>query len=210
MTKHVVVGEGWAFEQACGLAREVMSSSAFLPFTSLDGYNFDIAALLQEYSPTETEVFVALDERAVNYSRQKLIAEVRLVGYRTFNLISPRANVDGSSRLMGNIYIGDSSTVAAGCVIGMGSWLDRRVTLDSEVKLGSCVTLRAAVTLSRQVEVGSGSTLGVGTLADERTLVGKHCEWLLGGRLPATLADRSFYDSLMPEGARVLAMGRVT
>ena len=45
------------------------------------------------YPAAESEVFVALDERAVNHARHKLIADIRLAGYRLFDIVSPQAIV---------------------------------------------------------------------------------------------------------------------
>lgn len=76
--------------------------------------------------------------------------------------------------------------------------------LERDVQVSAGVTLKAGVVLAQGVQVGRGTTLSSGTQALAGTVVGRQCEWLLGGRLPARLPDRSFFDALMPEGARVL------
>ncbi|MCC5089606.1 acetyltransferase [Xanthomonas campestris pv. raphani] len=204
MTRQIVAGTGWALDTAFELAGQLGLEPMRLPLTSTDGYNFDISSLRAEHPSEDTAVFVALDERAINYARQSLIAVVRLAGYRTFNLVSPSAVVEPGVRLMGNVLVGPGCSIASGCTLGMGSWLDRQVVLDRDVKLGSCVSLRAGVLLAEQVQIGTGSTLSAGSIACARTQVGKHCEWLLGGQLPAALADRSFFDGLLVDGARIL------
>ncbi|MCS3810972.1 acetyltransferase [Xanthomonas sp. 4461] len=204
MTRQIVAGSGWALDTAFDLAGQLGLAPMRLPLTSTDGHNFDISSLRAEHPSEATEVFVALDERAINYARQSLIAAVRLAGYRTFNLVSPNAVVEPSVRLMGNVLIGPGCSIASGCNLGMGSWLDRQVVLDRDVKLGSCVSLRAGVLLAEHVQIGTGSTLSAGSIACAHTQVGKHCEWLLGGQLPAVLADRSFFDALLVDGARIL------
>ncbi|MGE8411718.1 MAG: acetyltransferase [Pseudomonas sp.] len=204
MTRHIVLGEGWAFEHACQMATELDLPHAQHRLLSADRYNFQLDEFIGEYSAQDFEVFVALDERAVNYSRHKLIAQVRLAGYRLFNLVSPRSIVEPSAVLQGNVYVGAGCNLAADTVLGLGSWLDRQVTLDCSVQLGACVTLQAGVILGRGVEIGRGSTLSSGSFAMAGTKVGRHCEWLLGGKLPEVLPDKSFYDVLMPDGARIL------
>ncbi|MEZ1355159.1 acetyltransferase, partial [Pseudomonas aeruginosa] len=69
---------------------------------------------------------------------------------------------------------------------------------------GTCSTLLAGVQLGRRVEIGQGSTLGTGSVALADTRVGRHCEWLLPDRIPRELPNYSFYDELMPDGARIL------
>ncbi|MFJ3116818.1 acetyltransferase [Pseudomonas protegens] len=204
MTRHIVLGEGLAFEHACQMATELDLPHVQHRLLSADRYNFQLDEFIDRYPAQDFEVFVALDERAVNYSRYKLIAQVRLAGYRLFNLVSPRSIVEESAVLQGNAYVGAGCNLASGAVVGLGSWLDRQVTLDCSVQLGACVTLQAGVTLGRGVEIGRGTTLSAGSFALAGTKVGRHCEWLLGGKLPEVLADKSFYDALMPDGARVL------
>lgn len=204
MSLKIIVGADRALGDAAAVARELSLGFTEIALVSADRHNFDIVTALRDYPPVEHEVFVALDERAVNYARLKLIAAVRLAGYRSFNLVSPRAIVEDDVRLMGNVLVEAGSNVAQGCTLGMGSWLARQVVLEREVKLGSCVSLRSAVVLGEGVAVGTGTTLGTGSYAAAGSQLGRHCEWLLGGPIPAVLPDRSFHDSLMPEGARIL------
>lgn len=204
MTNYVVLGEGEALELACQVANDMGMITARFELPSADRYNFQLDVFFTRYATSDTQVFVALDERAVNYSRHKLIAQVRLAGYQVFNLVSPKAIVEDDVLLMGNVYVGAGCNLAGKSVVGVGCWLDRQVTIDRSVRLGSCVTLLAAVTLGRGVVVGKGTTLSTGSFAMEGTKIGHHCEWLLGGQLPEVLPDQTFYDRLMPEGARIL------
>lgn len=204
MKSLVLVGEGRTLEQAYGVACESGLNCVKFELPSVDRHNFDLTELFRTYSAADTEVFVALDERAVNYARHKLIADVRLAGYRLMNIVSSKAIVEDGVRLMGNVYIGPGCNLATGSIIGLGAWLVQQVIIEQGVRLGACVTLHAGVQLGRDVTVGQGSTLGSGSVAYVGTTVGRHCEWLLPGLLPENLADRSFYDRLMPNGARIL------
>lgn len=204
MTNYVVLGEGSALECACGVADDLGMACVRVELPSADRYNFQLDDFFATYASDDTLVFVALDERAVNYSRHKLIARVRMAGYRLFNLISPKAIVDEGVVLMGNVYVGAGCNLAGQSVVGLGCWLDRQVTIDQSVRLGSCVTLQCGVTLGRDVVVGKGTTLSTGSFALKGTKIGHHCEWLLGGQLPEIIPDQSFFDRLMPDGARIL------
>ncbi len=203
MKSLVLLGEGDAMEQAQRTAQDCGLAHATLALASADHYNLDLGELLTHYAADATEVFVALDERAVNHARHKLLADVRLAGYRTINLVSPRAHLDSNVRLMGNVYIGPGCNLASGSRLGPGSWLQRQVIVEQDVRLGACVTLHAGVHLGRNTQIGQGSTLGSGSLTRTNTNIGRHCEWLLPGLLPEALPERSFHDALMPEGARI-------
>lgn len=204
MKSLVLLGEGAALEQAQRTAHDCGLAHACLQLTAADHYNFDLGELLAGYAADATEVFVALDERAVNHARHKLLADVRLAGYRVIDLVSPHAHVDAGVRLMGNVHVGPGCNLASGTRIGPGSWLERQVIVERDVRLAACVTLHAGVHLGHGVEVGQGSTLGPGSIARDKAKVGRHCEWLLPGELPDLLPDRCFYDALMPQGAQIL------
>lgn len=203
MTNFLLIGEGHALTQARLTADEMGMDYVHILLTSPDRHNFDLTPVFENHQPGQTKVFVALDDRAVNFARHKLVSQVRLAGYQLINIISPTAVVEKDVRLLGNVYIGSRCNIASEVSIGVGSWLANQVTIDREVQLGSCVTLHPGVVLGSQVKIGIGSTLSTGSLAANETQVGRHCEWLLGGRIPATLADHSFFDDVMPEGAQI-------
>ncbi|MNE73478.1 UDP-3-O-[3-hydroxymyristoyl] glucosamine N-acyltransferase [compost metagenome] len=119
-------------------------------------------------------------------------------------MVSPKAIVENGVLLKGNVYVGAGCNISDKSILGVGCWLDRQVTIDRSVRLGSCVTLLSGVTLGRGVVVGKGTTLSTGSFALAGTKIGHHCEWLLGGQLPKVIPDQSFYDRLMPDGARIL------
>ena len=204
MNRSLLIGQGLALEQASSLANSIGMDCLRLELSTPDRYNFDLDPVFQNYPAAEFEVFVALDERAVNYARHKLIAQIRLAGYRLFNIVSANAAVDNGVRLMGNVYIGPGCNLASGSVVGPGCWLDRQVLLGYGARLGACVTLLAGVQIGRGTEIGKGTTLGEGSGTPPQSKVGHHCEWLLPETVPAELPACSFHDSLIPRGARIL------
>ncbi len=200
----VIAGSGQALEQACATAVNAGLSFDRIELRTADRFNFDLEPLCDQYRPADTAVFVALDGRGVNLARHKLVAEVRLKGYAPQNIVAPDASLDPDVCLMGNVYVGQGCHLLAGSSLGTGCWVDRAVIVERDSRLGACVTLGAGVVVGRASEIGTGTSLGTGssTLANSR--IGRHCEWLLPGVLPEVLLDRSFFDSLMPEGARIL------
>ncbi|MXV07416.1 MULTISPECIES: LbetaH domain-containing protein [unclassified Xanthomonas] len=200
----VLIGEGRALEQAQRTAQACGLDHVVVALESPDRYNFDLGALHASHPTATTDVFVALDERAVNQSRHKLLADVRLAGYGSINLVWPQAHVDAGVRLLGNVHIGPGCNIAADSSIGPGAWLERQVIVEQEARIGACVTLHAGVHLGRDTQIGQGSTLGGGSMTRSGARIGRHCEWLLPGTVPDVLPDRCFYDALMPGGARIL------
>ncbi|WP_045736995.1 acetyltransferase [Xanthomonas sp. MUS 060] len=200
----LLLGEGDALEQARRTAQACGFVHVSLTLHSTDRYNFDLGELHASHAAAETDVFVALDERAVNQSRHKLLADVRLAGYRTIDLVWPQSHIDADVRLMGNVYVGPGCNLAAGSSLGQGAWLERQVIVEQDVRIGACATLHAGVHLGRGTQIGQGSTLGSASMTHSGSKIGRHCEWLLPGMLPEVLPDRCFYDALMPSGARIL------
>lgn len=200
----VLIGQGHALEQAQRTAQACGLAHVGIALESPDRYNFDLNALQASYPPVATDVFVAMDERAVNQSRHKLLADVRLAGYGSVDLVWPQAHIDEGVRLLGNVHVGPGCNLAAGSSIGPGAWLERQVIVEQDVRVGACVTLHAGVHLGRDTQIGQGSTLGGGSMTRSGARIGRHCEWLLPGTVPDVLPDRCFYDALMPDGARIL------
>ncbi|MDV0438160.1 acetyltransferase [Xanthomonas sacchari] len=200
----VLIGQGHALEQAQRTAQACGLDHVVIELESPDRYNFDLGPLHASHAPSTTNVFVAMDERAVNQSRHKLLADVRLAGYGSVDLVWPQSHVDDGVRLLGNVHVGPGCNLAAGSSIGAGSWLERQVIVEQDVRVGACVTLHAGVHLGRGTQIGQGSTLGGGSMTRSDAKIGRHCEWLLPGTVPDLLADRCFYDALMPGGARIL------
>ncbi len=147
MKQTIIVGEGRALERADSTARERGLEHRVLELNAADRHNFDIAPLLERYPAAESEVFVALDERAVNYARHKLIADIRLAGYRLFDIVSPQAIVGEGVRLLGNVFVGAGCVLAGRARIGTGSWLELQVLVEEDCRVGTCSTLLAGVQL---------------------------------------------------------------
>ncbi|MCS8484141.1 acetyltransferase [Pseudomonas aeruginosa] len=145
MKQTIIVGEGRALERADSTARERGLEHRVLELNAADRHNFDIAPLLERYPAAESEVFVALDERAVNYARHKLIADIRLAGYRLFDIVSPQAIVGEGVRLLGNVFVGAGCVLAGRARIGTGSWLELQVLVEEDCRVGTCSTLLAGV-----------------------------------------------------------------
>ncbi|MCT7339724.1 hypothetical protein N5K55_00810 [Pseudomonas aeruginosa] len=81
--------------------------------------------------------------------------------------------------------------------------------MEEDCRVGTCSTLLAGVQLGRRVEIGQGSTLGAGSVALADTRVGRHCEWLLPGRLPGNCLITPFTMNSCPMGHASYERGAV-
>lgn len=203
MSRNIIVGAGEYLHKAERLAQDLGLVVERVELETQDQYNFDLTRLRQVAEPEACHVFVALDGRAINRARHKLISEVRLAGYPLMNLVSSAAHIEPDVRMMGNVHIGPGCSVSSSVDLGVGCWLDSQVSLGQGVSLAACVTLIAGVVLDRDAKVGRGSTIGPASFVPAGARVGRHCEWLLPGAVPVELPDGCFFDQLMPQGARI-------
>ncbi|MCG8276532.1 acetyltransferase [Stenotrophomonas sp. NLF4-10] len=201
---HVVAGAGTALEQAREVAAACRLQVDVLELATADHFNFDLTTLLERYAPGTAAVFIALDARAVNFARIKLLAEARLAGYTGFNLISPHAHVAGSARLLGNVLADAGAYIGGNCRVGTGTWLEAGVMLGDASHTGTGIWLKAGTVVGAKAQIGTGTTLGEAVIVPMNAQIGRHCEWLLSGPTPMQLSSRSFFDHLMPQGARIL------
>ena len=201
---HVIAGAGSALEQARDIATACGLQVEIFELATNDHFNFDLSALRERYPTSDTAVFAALDPRAVNFARLKLLADIRLAGYAGFNLISPLAHVATDARLMGNVLAAAGANICSGCRIGNGGWLEAGVVLGDSVRTGAGVWLKARTVVGAKADIGTGTTIGEAAIVPAEASIGRHCEWLLPGNVPAQLPARSFFDRLMPSGAQII------
>ena len=184
--------------KACGLDHESLA------LATRDRYHFDLAPALARFPASEWAFFVALDERAVNHARLELVAQVRAAGYETVNLISPQASVSPSARLHGNVLVEAHVAVAANVSIGYAGILRVAALVAPDVNIEAGCTLGERARVGRECTLGTGTTLGPDCVLEARLRVGVHCELLLAGPFVDAVPDRSFFDRLFPNGARIL------
>ena len=195
-------------EESLSAPRDVAQARG-LAFESLalgtrDQFNFDLAPVLERFPVAGWKLFVALDERAVNYARLQLAAQVKLAGYETVNLISPQAFVSPSARLDGNVLVEAHASVGARARIGHATWLRTGALVGEAAAIGSGCTLGERARVGHHCTIGSGTTLGPDAVLAIGLAVGRHCELLLAKTYSAPVPDRSFIDRFFPDGARIL------
>jgi UDP-3-O-[3-hydroxymyristoyl] glucosamine N-acyltransferase len=200
----LIVGSGEFLASACSLALRQQSPFQAVEVHTTDGFTFSTDAFLADFTPADVQVFIAIDARAVNTARARLIDTLAETGYAFTNLIAPDSYVSESARIGGNVYIGPGCHLLDNTYIGDGSWLDAAVLVDRGAAVERCSTLGVGVTIGEASTIGQNSTLSAGSHVTPKAKVGQYCEWLLGGKLPYELPDRSFFDASMPQGARII------
>lgn len=140
-------------------------------------YTFDLSPL-DALSPSDSEVFVAIDERFGNFKRMELMQAVIARGFKLASFVHPSAVVGVDVKIGMNVFVGAhavighatridyNSVVHAGVHIGpMGRiksscWIENGVQLGSAVELGAHCTIRMGASIRSGVKVGRGCELG--------------------------------------------------
>lgn len=205
----LVVGDGSSLDTACRVANSLGLAVESVSLPSGDRFNFDLSGLIASFSPGDCEVFVALDERAVNFARNKLLADIGLAGYRLTNLISPSAALAPDVKVGRNLMVEDRATVGDKVTLGTGTWIGPNVVVGNNCRIGGAATLMGGVVLGRAVEIGRGTTIGTGLVLADGARIGRHCEILVP--LPQSgfakpIPDTYFVDSYFPWGAQVFRL----
>lgn len=208
LKKLLIIGAGTSFTEACSLATRGQFHFQHAEVSAADGFTFDVSQVLASFSPEDVNVFVALDARAINSARATLIGTLLNAGYTLANLIAPESHVADSVRLGTNIYVGAGCHLLEHVSVGDGAWLESAVLVDHRAAIDSYATLGIGVIVGEAGKVGRNSTLSAGSQVRSGGVVGEYCEWLLGGKVPAALPDRSFFDDTLPEGARIISTKR--
>ena len=199
-----IVGEARAVSAASGIARAGGIACETLVLESGDAYHYALGPARDRFPPSGWQVFVALDERAVNQARLELVGQAAAAGWTLATIVSPLAFVDPSAVLGANVLVAPGVRVGPGACIGEGSILRANSVVAEGARIGAGCTLGEAAHLRAGARLGRGCTLGHGCTVMDNVSVGDHSELLLPARFADAVPARSFFDSLLPRGARIL------
>lgn len=134
-------------------------------------HNFDLE-FLDGYSPGETTMFAAFDNRFLNFKRLELMAAIKGRGFQMEpyigvgalvgagarigenSFISDGAVIGAQARLQHNIYVGPRAVIGYASQIGQSAWIEAAVVIGSRAKIGAQVLLGEGVSIAEQVEIG--------------------------------------------------------
>ena len=199
-----IVGEARAVTTAAGIARAGGIACETLALESRDAFRFALGPARDRYPPGTWRVFVALDERAVNQARIELVAQAAAAGWTLASVVSPLAFVDPSAALGANVLVAPGVQVGPEASVGEGSILRANAVVAAGAQVGAGCTLGEAAQLRAGARLGRGCTLGPGCTVAETITIGEHSELLLSVHFAEAVPARSFFDLLLPHGARIV------
>ncbi len=201
----VIVGLAPFVVEAAGVARENEPdrdiSTLVLPVE--DRFKFDMASL-DALDPGECDAFVALDQRALNFSRLELVSILKARGFSLARLISKRALVDPNHRFGENTIVHVGAAISGDARIGYNVVIGPGCTVGSGARLGNSVYLAAGAVVGAASIVGDGTTVSSGSIVSAGVKVGKQCELGIARTYENDVPDKTFFSREYDGPVRIL------
>ncbi len=173
----------------------------FIP--SKDYYDFNISGL-QEYSPLDWDIVVAVNEFYINDVRRALQQKISNLGYSFNSIVSPKANISSTAT------IGDNAIIHSGCFIGNNSKIGNHCVLKPNVVLSENITIENFVTLEANVairelcSIGNFVTVCANSSILRSTKIEDHCYLNLTQQYSGEISAGTFFSPFFPEPIRII------
>lgn len=182
------IASALAIARECEPEREI----SVLELKVRNRLEFDTSALAA-LDPALQEVFVALDYRAVNFSRLELMSQLKARGFSLARLVSPRAFVAPGQKLGENTIVHMGTMMSCDVRVGYNAVIGSRATIEIGVKIGNSAYLAPGTMIEAQASIGDSTTIGEGVTVASGVKVGKQCEILIPGIYREDIPDKTFY-----------------
>ncbi|QHI97959.1 hypothetical protein GT347_08105 [Xylophilus rhododendri] len=183
--------EGWSLRRAESVA--VLSSS--------------VETLLEGLLPTETQLFVAVDQNALNHARLELYGAARLRGLRLATLVHARAIVAPDAKLADNVWIGAGALIGSAARIDSNVMVNPAARIDGGARIGMHGWIGPGAVVGAGVEIGQHGVIGADVRLRAGLRLGKHCVVDTGAAQTEDLAAGSFLAPHFPSPARIVGAG---
>jgi carbonic anhydrase/acetyltransferase-like protein (isoleucine patch superfamily) len=204
-----LVGCGSVFE---AIAQEPM---AYIPGIAWTLRRVDSVAQLAESVPTlldgldstATDVFVAVDQNALNYARLELYGAARLRGLKLATLVHARAWSAPDARLDDNVWLGAGVLVSSGVHLASDVLVHPGGRIDAGARIGMHCWIGPGATIGAQAQIGAHSVVGADTYIRAATQLGKHCVVDRPGSWSQSMAAGSFIEPQFATPAHLIGAG---
>lgn len=163
--------------------------------------------LLDGLDPGATQLFVAVDQNALNYARLELYGAARMRGFKMATLAHVRAFVAPDAQLADNVWIGAGSLIAGGVSLGSDVHVHPGVRIDARVRVGAHSWIGPGASVGVDTEIGQHSVIGPDSHLIARARVGRHCVIDTGNQWCQDMASGSFIAPQFTTPARIIGAG---
>ncbi|MEZ0232281.1 MAG: DapH/DapD/GlmU-related protein [Methylophilaceae bacterium] len=209
MTQHLVlIGCGTVFETIASTWPQLSSGLDDLKLIRLA--STDQAAVIANeqlplFNPSETIVFAAVDENAMNYARLEIYGRARILGFKSKTLIHPSAMIAIDSKIGENCWIGAGAVISSGVSIGNNTFIGAQTRLDYGVNISANCWVGPGSAIGNATSIGQHVTIGSDIIIGAAITIGRHCVIDIPGAYLESFTEGTFIDTLFPSSARIYA-----
>lgn len=155
-------------------------------------YTFDLG-FLDRYTPEETSMFAAFDNRFLNFKRLELMGAIKGRGFYMDPYIGVGAVVGSGAKIGQNSFISDGAVIGAQARLHYNIYLGPRAVVGYAAEIGQSVWIEAAVVVGVRVSIGAHSILGEGVSIANKVQVGRMCHIDTPGHYRENVPAKAFY-----------------
>lgn len=153
----------------------------------------------QLYSHEKAEVAIAVGEPQY---REQLGEKVQNKGYKLAIIISPKAEVSPSARLLEGVVIKDNSIVSSDAVIGENTWINSNAIIGHDVNIGKNCQISSLSLVAGRTKVGNNVYIGGAACVREDLVIGDRAILSMGAIVLKNVKDNKI---VMGNPAREIA-----
>lgn len=162
--------------------------------------------LLQDL-PAQANLFIAVDDDAINYARLELYLPARLRGYHLQTLVHPSARVASDARLADNVWVGPGASVGSQCKLGDNVLVSAGARLDPGVQIGSHGWVGVSASIGGGTVVGANCVVGTDVHLGSALHLGRHCVLTRPGAWMRSMSDCTFFEPGFQQPTRMIGPG---
>ena len=153
---------------------------------------FDLA-FLDEYSPGETSMFAAFDNRFLNFKRLELMGAIKGRGFEMEPYIGAGAVIGTGAKIGENSFISEGAIVGAEAKLGYNVFIGSRAVVGYAAEIGRAAWIEAAVVVGRRSRVGAHTTVGLGVIVADGVEFGRYCLVERPGVYRESVAEKTYH-----------------
>lgn len=185
--KLVIVGTGLFAEVACVYFEE-FTDYTVAAFSCHESYQtgdeiygrrlLTIENLAPDYSPTDTDIFVAIGYGQMNKTRQRVYEEMKERGYSCATFVHPGVKIWDSTTVGDNVFIFEDNTIqpftkiGSDTVLWSGNHIGHHSIISEHCFISSHVVISGSCTIGSNVFIGVNSTLHDSLTIGDECLIG--------------------------------------
>lgn len=179
----------------------------FHDFDGVDSLAGQADKVIAQWNPREHDLFMAVDNNAMNHARLELYGRARLKGFRLVSLVHNKAHLDEGVYVADNVWIGPGALLSHGCRIESNSFIHANARLDARVQVASHVWIAQGARLGADSVIGSHSIVGTDVILKPATKFGHHVVIEAPGSHGGEWASGTFFESTAENAAMMIGPG---